>query len=76
MLITAFHRFIISTMKEKAFSIIRSAATAVFALALIALFSLIILIPMPDAVLRAIGWIAIISGAASAVLAAVGIRSR
>ena len=76
MLITASHRFIISTMKEKAFSIIRNAATAVFALALIALFSLIILIPMPDAVLRAIGWIAIISGTASAVLAAVEIRDR
>ena len=61
-------------MKEKTFSILQTAITVVFAAVLIALFSLIIIVPMPDAVLTALGWTAIISGVFTLILSIIRIR--
>lgn len=62
-------------MKEKALSILNKSVTAVFALSLLILFSLIILVPLPDAVFTALGWIILISGIGTIILAAIKIRS-
>lgn len=48
----------------QALSILTKALTIIFALSLVLLFSLIILVALPDSVLRAIGWISVISGIA------------
>ncbi len=48
----------------QALSILTKALTIIFALSLVLLFSLIILVALPDSVFRAIGWISVISGIA------------
>ncbi len=52
----------------QAISILTKALTIIFALSLVLLFSLIILVALPDAVFKAIGWISLISGIATLIL--------